>query len=443
MVQWRGRRQSRNVEDARGRSAVGRRLSGGKGSGMRVGGVGTIVLLLVVYFMGGDVGQVLSVLSGQGGGSMTASQPGSSVSTGVSTGELQDEAGAFVSVILADTETTWERIFEQTGSRYPHPKLRLFSDAVDSACGFNTSAVGPFYCPADRRVYLDLSFFAQLQALGAPGDFAQAYVIGHEVAHHVQNVTGVLRNVQSRKSQLSQREANRLQVLVELQADCYAGVWAHYADRERNMLEAGDLEEGLKAASAIGDDALQRRAGRAVRPESFTHGSSAERMTWFRRGFDSGQPQQCDTFADAGLNIASLSLNAPQVSRSSSNSSIGRTNRTTSEVTSGNGEILAAFAAGRSDVQVKGAGVVRAVLPDDNEGSRHQRFILDIGRGQTILVAHNIDLAPRVPVAVGDEVLIRGRYEWNERGGVVHWTHHDPQNRLPGGWIEHRKKKFK
>jgi predicted metalloprotease len=214
-----------------------------------------------------------------------------------------DDAAQFVSVILADTEDTWTALFNQSNARYPQPKLRLFSDAVDSACGYNTAAVGPFYCPGDQRVYLDLSFFSQLAQLGAPGDFAQAYVIGHEVGHHIQNVTGILNEVQQRKSSLSAVDANKLQVLVELQADCYAGIWAHYAENQRNLLDPGDIEEGLVAAASIGDDALQRRAGARVRPETFTHGSSAQRKNWFNIGLENGSVAACDTFANAGVRL--------------------------------------------------------------------------------------------------------------------------------------------
>ena len=179
---------------------------------------------------------------------------------------------------------------------------------MNSACGFNSSAVGPFYCPGDQRVYLDLGFFAQLKQLGAPGDFAQAYVIGHEIGHHVQNVTGVLKAVAQQQYSGASVTRNQVQVLVELQADCYAGAWAHHAEAERDLLENGDLEEGLRAAASIGDDKLQRRAGQQVRPESFTHGSSAQRVAWFRRGFDSGKVEDCDTFREAGLTISSRKL---------------------------------------------------------------------------------------------------------------------------------------
>ena len=303
MVQWRGRRGSRNIEDTRGRRGMPR-IGGGRGRGLKLGGgmstIG-IIIVVVVVLMGGDPSAILGILLGGGGGggfaSPTQSAPASPGAVG------NDEGAQFVSVILADTEETWGALFQQAGGRYPEPKLRLYSDAVQSACGYNTAATGPFYCPPDQRVYLDLSFFRQLEAMGAPGDFAQAYVIGHEVGHHVQNVTGVLTKVQRAKQRVGKVEQNALQVLVELQADCYAGLWAHYAENQRDLLEAGDIEEGLRAASSIGDDALQQRAGRRVRPESFTHGSSKQRMQWFQRGFRSGDVGRCDTFSEAGVSL--------------------------------------------------------------------------------------------------------------------------------------------
>ncbi|XOV82720.1 MAG: neutral zinc metallopeptidase [bacterium] len=296
MVQWRGRRTSSNVEDARGQRAQ-RSVRGG---GLKLkGGIGTLVLVAVIYFMGGDVSQILGILLG-GGGAPQVSQSAPPLEAGPLG---SDDAAQFVGVILADTEATWGALFAQADARYPQPKLRLFTDAVDSACGYNTAAVGPFYCPPDQRVYLDLSFFHQLAQLGAPGDFAQAYVIGHEVGHHIQNVTGVLQAVAQRKRGLSQTDANQLQVLVELQADCYAGIWAHYAEKERHLLDPGDVEEGLAAAASIGDDALQRRAGGKVRPESFTHGTSQQRKTWFNTGQQHGSVAACDTFKNAGIQL--------------------------------------------------------------------------------------------------------------------------------------------
>ncbi|SDS24368.1 hypothetical protein SAMN05216421_1167 [Halopseudomonas xinjiangensis] len=212
--------------------------------------------------------------------------------------EQEQELTEFVSVVLADTEETWNTIFAQSGEQYREPTLVLFADRVRSACGTASAAVGPFYCPADNQVYLDLSFFRDLERqLGAPGDFAQAYVVAHEVGHHVQNLLGIGERVRQAGQGKSEAEINELSVRQELQADCFAGVWAHAANDERDLLDPGDLDEALTAASAIGDDRLQRRAGQEVVPDSFTHGSSEQRMEWFRRGFDSGNVRECDTFS--------------------------------------------------------------------------------------------------------------------------------------------------
>lgn len=206
----------------------------------------------------------------------------------------------FVSVVLADTEDTWNDIFQQSGANYVEPKLVLYSNAVESACGFARSAVGPFYCPRDQSVYIDLDFYQDLKTrYQAPGDFAQAYVIAHEVGHHVQNLLGISDRVQSLQRQVSRAEANQLSVRLELQADCFAGVWAHQAQRSRQILEQGDVEEALNAASSIGDDRLQQRSQGYVVPESFTHGSAAQRAQWFRQGIKTGDPEQCNTFASS------------------------------------------------------------------------------------------------------------------------------------------------
>ncbi|HEX8539328.1 MAG TPA: neutral zinc metallopeptidase, partial [Cystobacter sp.] len=255
----------------------------------------SLVVALLVYLLGGNPGDVLPP-SSQG--------PSVGVGTGGSGARSADPAEArlqdFVSVILADTEDTWPALLSSVGVRYVEPRLVLFSDAVESACGFQESAVGPFYCPGDQRVYLDLGFFQELeQRFGAPGDFAQAYVVAHEVGHHVQNLLGVSERVQAMRAR-SRRDANALSVLQELQADCFAGIWAHHAQKQRQVLERGDIEEGLTAASAIGDDTLQRRASGHVVPESFTHGSSEQRVSWFRRGFEQGSLEACDTFGAAG-----------------------------------------------------------------------------------------------------------------------------------------------
>jgi predicted metalloprotease len=220
--------------------------------------------------------------------------------SGAQVDPAQAELEDFVSVILADTEDTWPDLLASQGVRYAEPRLVLFSDAVESSCGFQESAVGPFYCPLDQRVYLDLTFFNELdRRFDAPGDFARAYVVAHEVGHHVQNLLGISDKVHSMRGRMGQADANALSVLQELQADCFAGIWAHHAQRQRQVLEAGDVEEGLNAASSIGDDTLQRRAGGRVMPESFTHGSSEQRVMWFRRGLEQGTLEACDTFGAA------------------------------------------------------------------------------------------------------------------------------------------------
>lgn len=285
-MRWQGGRRSSNVEDRRG-SGLGRPLALG-------GGAASIVVALLVLLLGGDPSQL-----GLG------EEPRSVDGTGGSGAPLdprQEELKDFVSVVLADTEDTWPEVLAPVGVQYAQPRLVLFTGAVQSACGFQESAVGPFYCPPDRRVYLDLGFFDELdRRFGAPGDFAQAYVVAHEVGHHVQNLLGISRQVQSLRGRLAPEEANALSILQELQADCFAGIWAHHAQRQRQVLEEGDVEEGLAAASAIGDDTLQRRAQGYVVPESFTHGSSAQRVTWFRRGLAQGTLEACDTFGDAGI----------------------------------------------------------------------------------------------------------------------------------------------
>ncbi|MCU0538027.1 MAG: zinc metallopeptidase [Hydrococcus sp. Prado102] len=211
-----------------------------------------------------------------------------------------DEMADFVSVVLADTEDTWHGIFQQSGQTYREPTLVLFRGAVESGCGYAEAAMGPFYCPLDEKVYIDLSFYQDLKnRFQAPGDFAQAYVIAHEVGHHVQNLLGISDKVRAAQRQVSEVEANQLSVRQELQADCFAGVWAHHAERSRQILEAGDIEEALNAASSIGDDRLQKQSRGYVVPESFTHGSSAQRVRWFKRGIETGEPAQCNTFAVA------------------------------------------------------------------------------------------------------------------------------------------------
>jgi predicted metalloprotease len=277
-------RRSENIEDRRG-MPVGRGAAVG-------GGIGTLVLVLLALWFGVDPSIVL-----QGGDPDVPPTP--SVQQRTPSG-ADDELRDFVAVVLADTEDTWRELFDRMNRRYEDPTLVLFSGAVQSACGMAQAAVGPFYCPADRKLYIDLSFYRSLRdRLGAPGDFAQAYVIAHEVGHHVQNLTGVAERVHGRRSRSNPADANALQVRMELQADCFAGVWASNAQRTRDILEAGDIEEGLNAAAAIGDDRLQRRSQGYVVPETFTHGSSAQRVRWFKRGLESGAPEDCDTFGVA------------------------------------------------------------------------------------------------------------------------------------------------
>jgi uncharacterized protein len=281
-MRWAGRRGSSNIEDRRGT-----RFRGAGGIGL-----GTIVLALVALYFGQDPSVVLQ--------NVQPSQQAEQVPYEESADEAQ--LREFISVVLADTEETWGAIFGMNGSTYQQPTLVLFSGAVESACGFAQAAVGPFYCPADRKLYIDLSFYRDLQSrFGAPGDFAQAYVIAHEVGHHVQTLLGISeRNMAARRG-ASESEANALSVRQELQADCFAGVWAHNANRDRQLLEPGDIEEGLNAASAIGDDRLQQQSRGYVAPESFTHGSSEQRMRWFKRGYESGDVNVCDTFATSQL----------------------------------------------------------------------------------------------------------------------------------------------
>ncbi|MBX6742008.1 MAG: neutral zinc metallopeptidase [Acetobacteraceae bacterium] len=275
-----GERESRNVEDRRGM---------GVPIGIAGGGIGTVVLVVLALLLGVDPRVILS------GGPEETQQPAPGSQYAPSGG--QDQLRSFVARVLASTENVWTGIFQANGRHYDEPKLVLFSGAVQSACGTATTAVGPFYCPGDNQVYLDLSFFRDMQRrLGAPGDFAEAYVIAHEVGHHVQTELGIMQRVDALRARLDPEQRNALSVRVELQADCFAGVWANRAERMRNILEQGDIEEGMNAAAAVGDDRLQRRAQGYVVPESFTHGSSAQRVRWFRRGLESGDVRQCDTF---------------------------------------------------------------------------------------------------------------------------------------------------
>jgi hypothetical protein len=281
-MQWSSGRHSENVEDRRGASVP---LIAG-------GGLGTIVLLLLGLFFGFDPSAFLQT------GNRPESVPESSTEA-PNASPSTDPQREFVSVVLADTEDTWRDTFRDLGRTYSEPTLVLFTDVARSACGMAQSAVGPFYCPSDRKVYLDLSFFRALRdRFGAPGDFAQAYVIAHEVGHHAQLLLGITERVQRSGERMSPTQKNALSVKQELQADCFAGVWGYHA-RQRQILDPGDLEEALRAAAAIGDDRLQQQSRGHVVPDSFTHGSSAQRTRWFKRGFDSGDPRQCDTFATA------------------------------------------------------------------------------------------------------------------------------------------------
>ena len=282
-MRWRGGRQSGNIEDRRG---FGVPLVAG-------GGIGSIVLVLLALFFGFDPGVILHE---EGPGAPPATQiPSASP-------PADDDVRTFVAVVLADTEDTWHELFGRMGRRYREPTLVLFSGSVQSACGMAGAAVGPFYCPADQKLYLDLDFFRALrERFRAPGDFAQAYVIAHEVAHHVQTLLGISSEVAAARRRTDERQANALSVRQELQADCLAGVWAHHAQRARDILEEGDLEEALNAAAAIGDDQLQQRSRGRVVPDSFTHGSSRQRVRWFGRGFESGEVRACDTFQAAEL----------------------------------------------------------------------------------------------------------------------------------------------
>jgi uncharacterized protein len=299
-MRWQLGRRSQNVEDRRGMGTpAGMRFPGGLGRGGGIargggiGGIGLLVLLVVGWLLGVDPSFLLQETS--------TGVPYQQQAPSGQAPPADDQRAAFVSVVLADTEDTWRALFDQAGRSYREPTLVLFSDAVESACGFAQAAMGPFYCPGDQKLYIDLTFFDELHdRFGAPGDFAQAYVIAHEVGHHVQNLLGTAEQVQAARRQAGEREANALSVSMELQADCFAGVWGFHADKSRGLLEQGDVEEGLNAAAAIGDDRLQRQSTGYVVPDAFTHGSSAQRVRWFQQGLSSGDPDSCDTFRTAG-----------------------------------------------------------------------------------------------------------------------------------------------
>ena len=279
-------RESGNVEDRRGSGG------GGLPIGIAGGGIGTVVLVLVALFFGVDPSVILSGGGGEAPNGQVAQQQ-----QGGQPDPAQEGSRRFVAQVLATTEDVWTDIFRRGGNTYQPPNLVLYSGGTQSACGFAQTATGPFYCPGDQKVYLDLDFFRDMERkLNAPGDFARAYVIAHEIGHHVQNQIGTLRRVEAERRGEGEREFNALQVRVELQADCYAGVWANRTQQQRPVLEQGDIEEGINAAAAVGDDRLQRQARGTVVPESFTHGSSAQRVRWFRRGLEAGDPRQCDSF---------------------------------------------------------------------------------------------------------------------------------------------------
>jgi predicted metalloprotease len=291
-MRWEGNRESSNVEDRRA-GGGGFRVGGGRGIGL-----GTIVIVLIAGWIFGINPLTLLNIFGGGGlpeAAVTEQAPGARP-------PADDQMAKFVSTVLADTEDVWGQLFRDAGSTYRDPKLVLFRGATRTACGVGQAAMGPFYCPMDQNVYIDLGFYDLLRTkLGAPGDFAQAYVIAHEVGHHVQNMMGVSEKVDGMRGRVSEEQMNALSVRVELQADCFAGVWAHHAQQARQILEQGDIEEAMNAAAQIGDDALQRRQQGYVVPDSFTHGTSAQRQTWFRRGLQSGRVADCNTFDVARL----------------------------------------------------------------------------------------------------------------------------------------------
>lgn len=311
-MRWRGRRESDNIEDRRGAGGGfgfpfprgGRRMrlpSGGRG--MRQGGIGGIGLLVIVGVMLLFGINPLPLIQGIDPSTGPVGRPDirlpevQTPRSGTRRTGADDELKRFVAVVLADTEDVWHDIFAKYGKTYQEPKLVLFTGRTQSGCGTGVSAMGPFYCPLDRKVYVDLSFYRELRTrFKAPGDFAQAYVVAHEVGHHVQTLLGISEKVQRAKARASKREANAIQVRMELQADCLAGLWAHHTQRSKNVLEAGDIEEALNAASAIGDDTLQKRSQGYVVPDAFTHGTSKQRVRWFRQGYDNGKLRTCDTF---------------------------------------------------------------------------------------------------------------------------------------------------
>jgi uncharacterized protein len=281
---WQGRRESSNVDDRRGMSRGGMVAGGGI--------LGAIILVISYFLGGGDPSQLPAQLPDSGAGAELSAEEQAA----------DDQRAKFVKVVLADTEDVWNQIFSEQGKDYPEPTLVLFRGGVQSGCGGATSQSGPFYCPSDQQLYIDLSFYEELQSrFNAPGDFAMAYVVAHEVGHHIQTLNGTSEKMARLRQQVSQAEYNKYSVMMELQADFLAGVFAHYAQRVKNIIEPGDIEEALNAAQAIGDDRLQKQSGGYVNPESFTHGSSAQRMYWFKKGYQTGDIRQGDTFNDPSL----------------------------------------------------------------------------------------------------------------------------------------------
>ncbi|HLA71210.1 MAG TPA: neutral zinc metallopeptidase [Steroidobacteraceae bacterium] len=282
-MRWRNSKESQNVQDYRGKNT-----GGGGGGGMKFG-IGGLVVLAIAYFAGVDPRLIMGLL-GEGGAQPQAEAP-------VEAGAPADERGQFVAHVLGDTEETWTPIFAQAGREYEQPYVALFDDGINTGCGSATSAAGPFYCPVDHKVYIDLAFFRQLETdFAAQGDFAKAYVIAHEVGHHVQNLLGTAEKVHAAQQSSSEGDANALSVKLELQADCFAGIWANHAESASQLVEAGDIDDALNAASAVGDDTIQKRVQGHVNQESFTHGSGAARQQWFRKGYGTGSVQDCNTF---------------------------------------------------------------------------------------------------------------------------------------------------
>jgi predicted metalloprotease len=276
---WQGRRESDNVEDRRGM----------RGGGLVFGGIGTVIIGILYFLLGGDPSEINNQLGA----------PQQQTQSAVPRSEEEEKLASFSKVVLADTEDVWEEIFKENGRKYDHPTLVMFTDQTQSGCGFSSAATGPFYCPDDEKLYIDLSFFNELQTrFHAPGEFAMAYVIAHEVGHHIQKLSGTFNKVEAERQNLSETGANKLSVKVELQADFYAGVWANRAQKMKNILQAGDIESALNAANAIGDDRLQKQNKGYVVPDAFTHGTSQQRMYWFKKGFETGDIKQGNTFAE-------------------------------------------------------------------------------------------------------------------------------------------------